>query len=218
MSEPALQQTPAFKTGVDLVQVDVSVLDRDCQPIRGLTAADFTVLEDGKERPIVQFSPVDLLGTPSASEGAAAWLREVGPDVVSNEVPLEGRVVVVLFHQSIRVAQQPQARRIATAAIDALGPADIAAVMHVINGVGQNLTRDRARLLAAINASFMGLADTEAALESSGGALSRGQCPEDRCSFEAITQIAESLRDVPRRKILLLIAPDFGLQSPGRLT
>ena len=215
MSEPALQQTPAFKTGVDLVQVDVSVLDRDRKPIRGLTAADFTVLEDGKERPIVQFSPVNLLGTPSASEGAAAWLREVGPDVVSNEVPLEGRVVVVLFHQSIRVAQQPQARRIATAAIDALGPADIAAVMHVINGVGQNLTRDRARLLAAINASFMGLADTEAALGSSGGALSRGQCPEDRCSFEAITQIAESLRDVPRRKILLLITPDFGLQSPG---
>ena len=45
LSEPALQQTPAFKTGVDLVQVDVSVLDRDRHPIRGLTSADFTVLE-----------------------------------------------------------------------------------------------------------------------------------------------------------------------------
>ena len=48
LSEPVPQQTPAFKTGVDLVQVDVSVLDRDRQPIRGLKAADFTVLEPGR--------------------------------------------------------------------------------------------------------------------------------------------------------------------------
>ena len=44
---PQPQAQPAFRSGVDLVQVDVSVLDRDRQPVMGLTAAEFTVREDG---------------------------------------------------------------------------------------------------------------------------------------------------------------------------
>ena len=43
---------PTFRSGIDVVQVDVSVLDRSRVPVRGLTAADFIVLEDGKPRPI----------------------------------------------------------------------------------------------------------------------------------------------------------------------
>jgi len=41
---PSAQQQPTqptFRTGVDVVQVDVSVLDKDRKPIRGLTTADF---------------------------------------------------------------------------------------------------------------------------------------------------------------------------------
>ena len=45
-------ERPVFKGGVDLVQLDVSVLDGNRMPMRGLTAADFTVLEDGKPRPV----------------------------------------------------------------------------------------------------------------------------------------------------------------------
>ncbi len=51
--QPAAPQPPPFKTGVDAVQLDVSVLDKDRRPVRGLTAADFTVLEEGKPRQIV---------------------------------------------------------------------------------------------------------------------------------------------------------------------
>ena len=46
----APSQTPTFRTGVDAVQLDVSVLDKDRRPVRGLTAADFTVLDNGKPR------------------------------------------------------------------------------------------------------------------------------------------------------------------------
>jgi hypothetical protein len=32
-----------FRTGIDVIQIDVSVLDRDRRPVHGLAAADFTV-------------------------------------------------------------------------------------------------------------------------------------------------------------------------------
>ena len=44
-------QRPAFRTGVELIQLDVAVLDDQRVPVRGLTAADFTVLEKGQTRP-----------------------------------------------------------------------------------------------------------------------------------------------------------------------
>src|SRR6476646_12168246 len=50
---------PSFKTGVQLVRIDVSVLDDKRQPVRGLQASDFTVLEDGQPRPIRSFQAVD---------------------------------------------------------------------------------------------------------------------------------------------------------------
>ncbi len=46
-----------FQTGVELVQLDVSVLDEKRQPVRGLGVADFTVLENGVPRPIRAFTP-----------------------------------------------------------------------------------------------------------------------------------------------------------------
>src|SRR5262245_6530956 len=49
----------SFRTGIDLVYVDVSVLDSDRRPVRGLQAADFVVREDGRPRPIAAFSAVD---------------------------------------------------------------------------------------------------------------------------------------------------------------
>src|ERR671913_1679168 len=66
-------QPPTFRAAVDAVQLDVSVLDKDRRPVRGLTAADFTVLENGKPRPIVAFSAVELAGSgPATGEAPAA--------------------------------------------------------------------------------------------------------------------------------------------------
>ena len=57
---PPPEQLPSFRASVDLIDIDVSVLDKHRRPVQGLTAADFTVLEDGKPRPVVAFTPVDL--------------------------------------------------------------------------------------------------------------------------------------------------------------
>ena len=41
---PRFQDLPQFRSAIDLVQVDVSVLDNRRRPIRGLTAADFEIV------------------------------------------------------------------------------------------------------------------------------------------------------------------------------
>jgi VWFA-related protein len=45
---------------VSVVEVPVTVVDRDGNPIRGLTAANFRVVDEGKERPVVSFDAVDF--------------------------------------------------------------------------------------------------------------------------------------------------------------
>src|SRR3954462_10159265 len=124
---PATQ--PTFRLGVNLVQVDVSVLDNKRHPVRDLAAADFTVLEDGKPRPVTVFKPIEIEEHPTSVEGVASWVREVAPDVTNNDVRPEGRLVVILFDWSIRAEDSLLARKIATAAVDELGPGDLAAVV-----------------------------------------------------------------------------------------
>src|SRR5687767_8311132 len=145
---PASQ--PVFRSGTDLVQVDVSVLDGRRRPVRGLSAADFTVLEDGQPREIQAFSEVDL---PSGqAPGEAAWTRQVPSDVSSNAVgQQQGRLVIVVMDRSIPVGEPTlTARRIAMQIVNELGPDDLAAVVSTANGATQNLTANRPRLLRAI--------------------------------------------------------------------
>ena len=79
--QPPSPPRPTFRAGVDAVQLDVSVLDKERRPIRGLTAADFTVLEDGKPRAIVAFSAIEL--PPMPADVAVSGADTVPPDVSS---------------------------------------------------------------------------------------------------------------------------------------
>jgi VWFA-related protein len=202
---PQTQPTqPAFRSGVDLVQVDVSVLDRDRQPVLGLTAADFTVREDGKVRPVEAFSAIELAARPAPS--GAAWLRDVAPDLATNAIPRDGRLVVILFDRTIRSADMPGARVVAKAAVDQLGAADLAAVIYTSRGVPQNFTADRRLLQSAIARPFIGLADNDPG--------NPGECRCGVCTLETITRVADALRDVPqRRKMLLFIGSRLPVQT-----
>src|ERR1051326_2059358 len=45
---------------VSVVEVPVTVVDSQGNPVRGLTAANFRVLDEGKERPVASFDAVDF--------------------------------------------------------------------------------------------------------------------------------------------------------------
>ena len=56
-------QIPQFRAGVTLVPVEVRVLDREGNPVSGLTQADFTVREDGRPHEISHFQAVNSDGS-----------------------------------------------------------------------------------------------------------------------------------------------------------
>jgi VWFA-related protein len=199
------QQTAPFRAGVEIVDVDVSVLDRFRRPVTGLTAADFRVLEDGKPRPIVAFTPVDL---PARERPAAPWLVEVAPDAQSNDLQREGRLLVILLDRGIAFEDIPAARRIAEATIDQMRPADLAAVIYTDYGMPQNFTADRQRLLAAIHAPSAALPE--------GDSGEAAPCYCGTCTLERIDGIAEAVRDVrQRRKILFVISSNPRVTGRG---
>jgi VWFA-related protein len=144
------QQPPTFKSGIEIFHLDVSVLDRNRKPVRGLTAADFTVLEDGQPQKIAAFSAVEV---PAALAPPAPWMHEVTPDVASNQFREQRLVLVVMDDATLPFDPRgmKNAREIGHSIVDALGPADLAAVVFTRdNRRPQDFTADRARLHAAI--------------------------------------------------------------------
>ena len=132
--------------------LDVSVLDKDRRPVRGLTAADFTILEDGKPQDIRTFKAIDMEDVVETLP--APWVREVAPDIRRNDEFQDHRVVVIVLDSStpMRAGDVLLARKLGRVAVDQLAPNDLAAVVHTFNqSAGQVFTKDRTRLRAAVD-------------------------------------------------------------------
>jgi VWFA-related protein len=215
-----------IRTGVDLVQLDVSVLDHNRVPVRGLTVADFTILEDAVPQPIAAFTPVDL---PDTVLSGASWRREVASDVVSNRFDAQ-RVIVILLDD--RTAPYDPgvskiAKTIARSVIERLGPADLAAVVYTMNRhKGQEFTKDHSRLLAAVDrfegllppqpGRFSAAAPNRPPSKSASGLQSGAWVPGEFVT-EALLKVAEALSGWPgARKSLVFVTPGMAL-PPGAL-
>jgi len=222
--QPALPAAQ-FRAGTDLVQVEVSVLDHKRQPVRGLTAADFTLLDNGVARPIDAFTEVRLpdRSVAAAPTAPAAWTRDVPPDVVANTAAQdEGRIVVILMDRSITVGPPTYtAKRVATRIVDELGSTDLAAIVSTSGGMTQNLTSDKSRLLKAITQANAGARSSQDVVDTdaltafySFTPMNEGECLCGLCVLDTITRVARAVEDVSRRrKSLFFIGSDLVFQS-----
>ena len=91
------QRQPSFPAEVELVTVDVVVTDRQGQPIRGLKAADFTVLEDGQRQGISSFEAIEVPPAPTRSQGKGASAERPRVSTNAQDPSGTGRTFVVVF-------------------------------------------------------------------------------------------------------------------------
>lgn len=188
----AAQQTPRFRSSVDVIQVDVSAVDRNGRPVKGLTASDFTLLENGKPQDVVGFSEILV---PAAPAQPAAWLRNVPPDARSNDLG-DGRLFAIVMDDAtmppdLRIAAN--ARQIGKGIIERMGPGDLAAVIFVTDSRRSvDFTNDRGRLLAAINGFTPGFAFADR--------LFRSDVQFYFASIRTINLVTARLARVPQRR------------------
>ena len=117
----AQQQPPqTFRGGVELVVLNVTVVDKDGKPVRGLTASDFTVTLDGQARPVRALDFLEL-GASGGSDVTAVrqTTNERVPGAPANR---GGRVIVLLIDD---LSSKPgQAKGLVVAAERMLGRLD----------------------------------------------------------------------------------------------
>ena len=212
---------PTFKSGVNLVEVDVVVTDRQGRPVRGLRQQDFEVLEDGKPVTVVTFDAVDL---PQAPAGATIPpLDRSSTSVAANDQPEDGRVMLIVLddhHVRFDAGFLVRTKAIARRLVERLGPSDQAAVIAT-SGRSTNaaeFTTDKARLAQAID-KFFPQADPTSAAGTAQNSMSRAlgrpggssfgfeQEIRARWAMDALSNAAAALAQIPhRRKAILLVS------------
>ena len=117
-AQSAPQQAPAFKSSVDLVPVDVSVIASDGKPVTGLTPTDFTLTVDGRPRRIASAEFLSDSGDTKASARPASVTYSTNADT-------SGRLIMFVVDQSsIGPGRGRAAMESATRFISQLSPAD----------------------------------------------------------------------------------------------
>jgi VWFA-related protein len=189
------QQQPVFRAGVELVQIDAVVTDRDNRPIGNLTAADFTIHENGRPQAVADFR---LVTVPQAS-------RKLDPKLtpatfIANDEPLNRRLfVLVVDTLHIRPGDMPRARQLLTGLLEGLSPDDsVALVTTGPSEASVDLTPDpvlQARAVAQLG-------------QKAGTPYGFAARPAHEVNFDILENVTEALaRSRHVRRIVVYVSP-----------
>jgi VWFA-related protein len=143
-------QTP-FRSRVDLIRLDVSVVDKSGQPVRDLRAEDFIVKVDGDVRKVsfARFYGPDG-GASQADAAAKPAPVQASTSFATNVAAPPGRVVVILIDlESMMAGYEKVFLDSASKLVDRLGPSDAVGLL-VLPGKGVDLTRDHQQVRQAL--------------------------------------------------------------------
>ena len=140
----AQQPQAPFKSGTEVVAIEVTVVDANGNPVPGLSIGDFDVRVDGRPRSI---QSAQFIRTEPVS--ASRLPRE--ESVSTNQLPTSGRLLLLVVDESnLRPGASVPVIRAAEALLDRLSPGDFVGVARIPDGGGVEFTHDRARVRAAL--------------------------------------------------------------------
>ena len=147
--QPPPPQPPTFRTEANLVRVDVTVVDRNGEPVADLTADDFAVEEDGVPQNVQSFKLVSADGLPAAGDDVSLPIRS--PAHAAAEAARDEVRVFVIFWDEYHIGKFASAihgRKALTSFVaSAFGPTDLVALMDPLLPVDAlRFTRDRTEL------------------------------------------------------------------------
>ncbi len=225
------QRRPRFVTSSNLVLVDVRVLDKEGKPARGLTADDFTILEDGVVQTVGYFREISLPLTIVERDQVqavppATSSRTEAPSPAKPSTPTsDKRLLVFLFDlssaslQDVQIMQETGQKFVQ----EQLTPLDSAAVLVLDNGLQMlsDFTSDPAILSRAFRRLGSGEPEQDVS-ETEEGTEGDTEFVADQTELalfqtnqqlSAVQSIADAFRDVTGRKALVYFSA--GLQSRG---
>jgi VWFA-related protein len=206
----SVQSGATFRSNVDLIRVDVVVRDRNGAVVKGLTQADFQILEDNKPQQVVSFAfeqiatkpqtvetaslladAVHAAGAPRVAATPAATVRPVPS---TSEDVAGYRLLTLLFDTS---SMQPEeVQNAAESALrwvnDRMGSSDLVAVATIGSTlqVLSDFTNDKERVKTVLGA-FTGADATQyAAVDAS------TEAADESASAQANTAIDESAQEL----------------------
>ncbi|HEU5336229.1 MAG TPA: VWA domain-containing protein [Terriglobales bacterium] len=216
-----------FRTSSELVLVNVTVRDRKGNLVRGLTAGNFTILEDGKPQRVASFDVENTeTALPTAEQQAKVLTAETAPGTsipqVDKAVLKDHRLVVLFFDLS---SMQPEeVDRAVKAAEDyihkQMAPADLVAVASLDSSlvINQDFTSDRQSLLSAVD----GFSSNSGQGYEEGSTGTTESTPDTGAPFtpndteynifntdrrlEALRALAESMGQVDQKKSIIYFA------------
>ena len=140
-ARPAADQDQAsppqpFRSGVNIVRVDVIVTDSRGNPVTDLTAADFEIVEDGKAQTIEQFRQVQADGRPDADDPLPRTIRDRDDEALEASRD-DVRIFAILLadYQVCWERTEPVRDALTRFIRTQLGPRDLIAVMSPLTPV-----------------------------------------------------------------------------------
>ncbi len=207
-TSPPAQNPPTFRTAVDVVAVDVSVIDRESRPVDNLRADDFVLKVDGKVRRVRSAEYISLRRLDDEEPAPASFSSNAG------QAP--GRLIMIVVDQAnIRKGSGKDVFRAASRFIDSLNRSDRVA-LEIIPGTGPAsdfsanhgmvkamLERAVGQALEADRSGRVGVAESIAAIERDDPEawlkILERECPSefDASSLAQCRQLLETdVRDV----------------------
>ena len=131
---PQNPSQPTFRTGVNIVRVDVIVTDDKGNPVTDLTQADFEIVEDGRVQTIDLFRQVRIDGSvPTVDRPRQVLTRDTEEREASRD---DVRIFAILLADYQVCGERSRlVREALTTFVGRLGPNDLVAVMNPLTSI-----------------------------------------------------------------------------------